>query len=210
MENGMIGLNPVEAKSRIEDFNGQASAIQREFVNKTSSFFFEMSKVWFSPKAMDFQADVVPLIDNLDKELVYFIESVVNDSCQAFNAIATSHGCPNIYVNSGPFTGSDYVRLLPNDEAGNVGMKIKEVKTRASEYLSSLNDIKNNLQTLPRNIAFYDREGALASSYATRIDKICNMVEDNTNIISEKLSSIVGEETARVETSAINASSSMS
>jgi len=210
MGNGMIGLNPVQAKSRIEEFNTQASAIQRDFVAKTSSFFSSLSKAWFSPKAIKFQIEIFNLVDKLDKELVFFIESVVNDSCQAFNAIASSHGCPNIYINSGPFTGSEYIKLLPSDETGNVGMKINEVKVITLEYVNSLNNIINNIQALPRNIAFYDREGILEKGYADRINKICSMVEKETTTIDTKLANLISEEISRVQASTSSATETLS
>ena len=88
-------------------------------------------------------------------------------------------------------------------------MEIEKVMEATNTYLMELVDIKNNLKSLPRNIAFYDRDGTLASSYSARIDKICEMVENETTTINNEISSSIGEETVNVKAGAANASESL-
>ena len=190
----MTGLNPTMAKTRIEDFNGEASALQREIMTLTTDFFAELSQIWFSPKAIEFQDIAVAAVDDFNRELVYLIESIVNDSCEAFNAIATSNGIPSILIETGPFASLSYTKLLEMDPEGNVVIDVSQTRTLTDNFTNSLSGIMKSTNNLAKDIALYDPEGNLARIFALRIDKFCKYVDENIKIVNKELNDKIDEQ----------------
>ncbi len=210
MKNEMTGFNPTYAKAQIEDMNASISLIQRNFVENTSLFLKKLSESWFSSNAVEFSDLLVKKVEDLDHELVYLAESFVDDSCSAYNEIATAQGVGTVYVNSGPFVGGDYTRLSEANANGDVGIMVQKVRDLATEYVSSLEKVKEDLGNLPRRIDFYDKAGIIAEAINNRINRINQMVDDSIKTLSTELLTALDEEVSLQESAVSDAQDIMS
>lgn len=193
-EKETVKLNPYRARTLIEELNNTICKIQNEFVNDSSEYCSQLSKLWWSPRAIAFHDKLSRKVDDINRELKYLCESTINDACSSFNSIATARGTGSIYVKAGPFLGYTLTPFKETDEAGKVGMIISIVKNCTNEYVEILNKLERKVDKIPRNIGFYDMNGTLVKTYNTRLDKIMDVVDTSISLIEQEVSISIDEE----------------
>jgi len=209
--NGITGLNPGKAQSDIKRINEAVVALYNDLNSAGLEFYTALSKLWYSPKAIQFYTDTAVTISALADEISSFGKSTVNDCVSAFNSIAAAHGTSRIGISAGPFSPVDtYGTMLDIGPSGEVGMEVDQVKTVTAEFVNHMNKISSNLAGVPRSIAFFDTDGALVRSCNTRVDQLTGKVEGAAHSIISAVSSAIVEETSRVEQGAQTAASAIS
>ncbi|MBP5684093.1 MAG: hypothetical protein J6X02_02420 [Bacilli bacterium] len=203
-------LNANDAVRKIEDINDDLSKIQRDFIETTGDYLFNLSNSWWSSKAVNFGDKLVNRVDQIDRELVYLDESTVNDACSSFNDIAHFRNTRSIYVKAGPFLGVNYNKFKEADDVGRVGMNTKNVENYTNEYVSVLESLKKNVNGIPNTIGFYDVNGSLVKTYQVKLNKINSLVNDSINLVSKEVQTLAEQEVDLTEKGASEATSVLS
>lgn len=210
MSDSIIGLNPVRAKQQIEELNGNLTSVQNTFVSNTQHYLSTLKDLWYSPKAVDFSTQAISALNEVNDELIKLTVDTVEDACGAYNLLALSQGASSISVVPGPFSSTDYEICEESDPSGNIGMRINSVKSLTEDYLLQLEKLNNNLQDIPKDISFYDKEGNLAGLFSTKVEKVKSLINDLINYINKSLSQLVNEQIELSEQSVNNAADIMS
>ncbi len=210
MGDGITGLNPGKARTDIENINAGVTQVQKTFVVDSEKFNEELGKLWYSPRALEFDEVVVPMMEEINNKIIEFNEDTVSRCVGAYNRIAPAHGESQISIASGPYMTASYAKLQEISPSGVVGMEVDKVKTCVSEYISKMNALANDLPNLPDTIAFYDTDGSLANSCKTNIQKLRDSIGDYSETIIEKVSVCIAEEVMKVEQGRANAQDALS
>ncbi len=203
-------LNANDAIRKIEDINDIISKIQREFIDNTGEYLYNLTNSWWSNKAIAFGEKLVNKVDDVDRNLVFVDESTVNDACSSFNDAARFRNTRSIYVQAGPFLGVNYKKFKEADDAGRVGMITSDVENQTSEYVNILESIKNAVNGIPNSIGFYDVNGSLVKTYHLKLGNISNLVNDSINLVSNEVQTATQEEVDLTKTAASDATSVLS
>lgn len=195
----LVGLNPGKAEADIRNINEGIVDMQRAFAQAAASYYENLSKLWYSPIAVQFYNETQGPIIALDEEIIRFTNKTISDCVAAFNSIAGSHGTRTISVSSGPFQGINNPPLLEISPAGDVIIETEQVKAETAEFASKLKTLKNSLSGIPRSIAFYDKSGDLARSCSTRIGELQGIVDSSIDQIVQAVSESIVAETMKVE-----------
>ena len=195
MGDGFEGFNPSRVKAQIKEMNDLLSSIQNAFVESSIIFFKELSNNWFSPKAVEFGDSLIKKAEDLDREIIYLDENIIDDCFSAYNEIATANGLGTTYPDeTGPFKGAEYSRLLEISPNGAVGIQVENVKNIVQEYKNKLEDIKYKLSLLPRRMDFYDKSGIIAEMINNRVNRINDLVDESVDTLSTKLMMTIEQE----------------
>ena len=206
---GVVGLNPGKARADIENINASVTALQKNLASASSAFFGELSTLWHSPIAVDFGMRVLPLIKDIDNEIISFNDKTIAKCVAAFNRIAAAHGTGSISVASGPYLMSEYATMTDVAPDGTAGMKVDPTRTCMETYISAISGVSAALSGVPDRIAFYDTDGSLASACATNISALRAKIEEAINTIRSIVEPELTEEAQKIEQAAQTAASQM-
>lgn len=206
---GIVGLNPGKAKADIENINTAVTGLQKTLVTASSSFFGNLSNLWYSPIAMEFGSLVIPMIKEIDDQIISFNDSTIAKCVAAFNRIASAHGTSSISVAAGPYAMGDYPSMKEVGPDGTVGMKVDQVRECMENYISAITGVSGALTSVPSSIAFYDTDGSLVSACQTNIASLRSQIDSAINTIRAKVEPQLTEEATKIEQAAQTAAGQM-
>ncbi len=206
---GIVGLNPGKARADIEGINASVTALQKNLVTASNAFFGELTNLWYSPIAVEFGMKVLPLIKDIDNEIISFNDKTIAKCVAAFNRIASAHGTGSISVAAGPYLMGDYASMRETGPDGTVGMKVEPTRVCMETYISAISGVASALSGVPDRIAFYDTDGSLASACATNISSLRGKIESAINTIRSIVEPQLTEEAQKVEQAAATAAGQM-
>ena len=157
-EKGFVGLNVGKARRDIENIDASMTEIENRFSKFTSLYFEDISTLWFSPRAVEFEGRMSAITDNIAEIIHDFKIKLVNRCVNAYNAIAPAHGSSSYYYTASSSKAIEYVELKsigPNNE---VGMDVQHVIDATSKYIEKIQEISSDVENIPTRISFYDCE----------------------------------------------------
>ena len=205
----LVGLNPGRAKADIENINVGICGVQRKLVEITGKFFADLSNAWYSPKGIEFQGKVLPIIEDINDQIIAFNDKTITKCVSAFNRLAAAHGTGSISVSTGPYAGGDYAMMKDTSPEGKVGMSVSQVEAIVDNYTAALASVVGGLSSVPARIAFYDTDGAFAGACQSNVEALKNLVESAISTIRTTVTVASEEETKKVQQAAQTAASQL-
>ncbi len=208
-EKGFVGLNVGKARRDIENIDAAMTEIENRFSNFTTSYFDEISTLWFSPRAVEFEGRMKSITDNIAEGIYDFKANLINKCVDAYNAIAPAHGSSPYYYTARKSKEIEYVELKSVGPNSEVGMDVQNVKSATTHYIEKIQELPSYVEDIPKRISFYDTDGGFASACSTNMDNFRGLIEHSINNIIGTISTVIAEEQMRVEKGLSNAQATL-
>ncbi len=213
------GFNPTSAQSNIREFEDTGTIILNDLSYYNKLFMDSLSKVWFSPYAVQFGTEFTPVLYNSQALVKQLVNNTIVDCVDAYNAIAQSNGYPTIgdgrakvgtddYAPNG--TNETYLDMLDISPDNEVGMDKEKVAGYVQEYKNYINTVQTELEQFPLSIAFYDPAGELLAAFKSQVNAIKEKLDSNFREMEAAISSRLSEEQDKVVEGAREASTRLS
>ena len=194
--NGWTGLDSVRARDNIKEFTNRSVEAENMLLDANLHFFENLRKYWTSPKAVEFRNTYVPKFERLIESYDRNAREIIKSAEIAFNTMAYSQGIVGMDINGyedsfpfGRFEGSAFIDFF-NEKNDNwvSGMNIAVVETQIiPTYIQEFGSAKQLLNEIPTNVALYDPDGSLNSSYANMVNGFIN---DMSMLYNDMLNSV--------------------
>lgn len=186
MNDGFTGLSVAQAQNDMDAYAVKAFSNRHNYWLAFNYLFEELSQVWASPKAVDFDRIYRPIIaDNL-ANFDYTIAKNYTDARDAYNFLARANGVPTIGSDSMYLIDSNgnhaqglevdsFPKLLDNIN-GIVGINDEQAKIIMSSFESKIKAALEETDEIPMDIALYDPYGNLKKSFVNRVSFLKQLV----------------------------------
>ena len=208
---GFTGMNPMQARADIENFQSSMYSIASYFNRAGSDLFTSLQKVWFSPRAVEFSQHFSSPLYNGTVKVIYDIsDSIVEAAVNAYNTLADASGSgrlvftPNNHGDAGSF--GDLKEAGPNGEVGMDGELVRQI---VQNFQNAVKNGTSYLDSLPTNLALYDNSGNLQVTFSNCVKSAKESIASITNDITNHLSTAVQNETTVLKSAVNNSVSAL-
>ena len=201
MSEGMTGLNPTQAKIDIEETQSAIKNVASMLNDSGRELFETLEKNWCSPVAVEFSNKYSgKLYEVTVTNIEHAADKIATMAKEAYNELATAHqiGLLDVEEYSYPSIYTYFGKLMSVDAENTVGMNVEKVKAAMIDYQKGVNQALEALDEVPTNIALYDPEGEVQSTYTSTINKVKEDLNSTVNAMMTELENNTNTETNTV------------
>ena len=194
--NGWTGLDETRARDNIREFTDKSIIAENKLLEANLHFFESLRKYWTSPKAVQFGNTYVPKFERLIESYDRNAREIIKSAQIAFNTMAHSQGIIGRDISGfedsfpfGRFDGNAFVGFFnEKNDRWVSGMNIAVVETQIiPTYIEEFGRAKGLLNEIPTNVALYDPDNNLNSSYALKVN---NFINEMSMLYNDMLNSV--------------------
>ncbi len=215
MSDGWTGLNIEAVKKELDDFEQKMYEIASNYQSAYDLFEDELKKLWASPRAVDFNTNLLHL-ERYGRKIKYDCDDVLRSASNAAKIMAQHNGATFDYdyhgyktigereaetgqkINVGYVTWDESFGPLKQSINGVEGMNIPLVKYSLDCFQGSAQAVINDLNALPINFSLIDPNGELVSLYRSIVTKRASELQEEINDAVATVSAALEEETLQV------------
>ena len=209
--NGFTGLDINQAASNIAAFEEAMKAAATLIKNGGSALFDTLHDNWYSDKAVEFSTNYS---GRLYEETVTLIEqssdSLADQAIAAVNTMSTANGGPSLPRKSLTYPSIEYTfGFLDSTGPNGVGMNIDVVGNALQEFMSVVESTKSAIDSVPSDIALYDKSGYLKQTFKDVVAKIKSSITTVTDEVTKALQTALDEQMQELHKATGNASDAL-
>ncbi len=196
MGDGWTGINISDVQKQLDAFKDAMKQIKSKYVQGAIKFTSNLSLVWASEKAVDFNQQIVSL-EGFEEELNNCHNNILMSAAKAASFMAKYNGAEFEYDYT-LWHGHYFFDKLQSEKDGLKGMNVALVKVALNDFHDKMKAVEADLDGVPMNFSMFDPAGDLQAEYKKMIDKSIIYIRNELSTIETVLNKAIEEETNNI------------